>query len=260
MQAVCRRFSPKFPLANKPAIDYDRLWKNFCNQNLYFVQKNLNSSWLQTFQTCCKTQNSMLLNDHKSKFNFKACSIRETANFVDLVDQHHNFVFLTDRIDRALIIVLINENDLENDDDSLVKWQSNIIGGRVVSLKFLPEFDHLVAISVEPYEIHVFKVAQTGVSQIEVDLFMKAELGFQCSPELLYCQVLDDKYFVLCPLPLDMATFNLDPQIVVYKAGDHKLTFHKEMKKYGFGYITDDLMDSTFANFSQRISRPMTKE
>jgi hypothetical protein len=37
--------------------------------------------------------------------------------------------------------MLIDEKDLEDDDDSLKVWETEVIQGRVILMKFIPEFN-----------------------------------------------------------------------------------------------------------------------
>ena len=97
---------------------------------------------------------------------------------MDLVENHGNFVFATDKIARMLKIMMIDENDPENDDETLKVWHTDQIKGEVKLLKFVPEQDQLVVISVEPYAIHTFKVMQTSSDTFDVTQGFCEEIAF----------------------------------------------------------------------------------
>lgn len=54
----------------------------------------------------------------KERFNYKMCAIRHFKEVVTIVESYNNFVFAAD-CKGNVGIFLINDEDLENDDDTL---------------------------------------------------------------------------------------------------------------------------------------------
>ena len=52
--------------------------------------------------------------------------------------------------------------------------------------------------------------------------------------------------------PLDQDVWKSDPQIMVYKVGDHKLTYSTTFEKHQFGYTGDDYFNLTFEHMRQK--------
>lgn len=54
----------------------------------------------------------------KEKFNFECCTLRKFNKLVKHIDAFQNFIFAAD--EHGLVkVFLLNENDLENDEDTL---------------------------------------------------------------------------------------------------------------------------------------------
>ena len=74
----------------------------------------------------------------KGQFNFQCASSRPFKNYVDLVEQWQNFVFVSDAVDRRVKIYLLDERDLENDEETAVEVEVQGLVGKVVRMKFIP--------------------------------------------------------------------------------------------------------------------------
>jgi hypothetical protein len=50
------------------------------------------------------------------------------------------------------------------------------------------------------------------------------------------------KYFIMSEMPLDQDRFKANPTVLIYKAGDHKMTFTETFDKHHFGYTATDYL------------------
>ena len=46
--------------------------------------------------------------------------------------------------------------------------------------------------------------------------------------------------------PLDQEVWKSDPQLMVYKVGDYKMTYAQTFEKHHFGYTGEDYFNLTF--------------
>ena len=67
---------------------------------------------------------------------------------MDLIDNYGNFVVATDQIDRKLAIFLIDEQDPENDKDKINVWETDVIKGQIVNIKYVQMEDKGVVVAV----------------------------------------------------------------------------------------------------------------
>ena len=53
---------------------------------------------------------------------------------------------------------MLDENDLENDDETLQIWETTDIKGKIVKMEYCPGSNMLITVSTEPYMLHCFEV------------------------------------------------------------------------------------------------------
>lgn len=92
----------------------------------------------------------------KGEFNFICCSIRHFESYIDLIEQHQNFVFATEGNSNKLAIFLLDEKDLENDEETMKTIEMGDIDGKIVQMKFIAsdgqrDINQLVCVSVNPF-------------------------------------------------------------------------------------------------------------
>ena len=56
----------------------------------------------------------------------------------------------------------------------------------------------------------------------------------------------------MSPMPLDSEIFKATPFMMIYQAGDHKLTFSATFDKHQFGYTVDDYLNKTYEKMNAR--------
>lgn len=95
--------------------DQDFMYRYLTLNNLEFYYKNWTENWKKSFQR------NMLTRRHftKDKFNYMMCPIRQFKTPVVALDSYFNFVVACDQ-PGTLKIMLIDEDDVENDNDTLV--------------------------------------------------------------------------------------------------------------------------------------------
>jgi hypothetical protein len=78
------------------------------------VPKYKSDTWKKHYIRNLKSQHFMT----PERFNYQMCPIRHFKEIIKLIDSFENFVFAADESGN-LTIFLINENDMENDEDTL---------------------------------------------------------------------------------------------------------------------------------------------
>lgn len=92
----------------------DYLFRYQTLHSLSFFSKN----WTETWKECFKRNLMINANFTKENFNYKMCPIRNFKTHVEALDSYYNFVAACDNTG-AVRIFLIDEQDLENDEDTL---------------------------------------------------------------------------------------------------------------------------------------------
>ena len=101
--------------------DHDFMFRYLTLNTLPFFQKNWTESWKRCYARNVHTDKHFT----KEKFNYSMCPIRQFKTPVVALDSFFNFVVACDK-PGILKIFLIDENDLENDDESLAIRQVDL--------------------------------------------------------------------------------------------------------------------------------------
>lgn len=95
---------------------------------------------------------------HQVNFTYKTCSIHHDA-YVDKLDIHHNFVFVTKPLQSQIMVHLIDDADLENDNDTL-QSVSIYYEGTLELLHYFSQIKELIVVTSNPAKLSRFKLIE----------------------------------------------------------------------------------------------------
>lgn len=141
------------------------------------------------------------------KFRYLMCPIRHFENVVKFIEIQQNLIVACD-IQNNIGIFLINENDLENDDDTLKSVAFQVDG----TVEFLQLRNDTLTIVTSSGKIMVMSVKATTVDYFEVVQLKEIDLGISPDALRLYVGHADQeqRYLFISQYPLDGNEFVKD--------------------------------------------------
>ena len=112
--------------------DRDFMYRYLTLNNLEFYHKKWTENWKQSFLRNSLTKRNFT----REKFNYVMCPIRHFKTPVVALDSYFNFVVACDKPGTCKIF-LIDEEDLENDNESLTVKEIPL-GSEIHFLKIIP--------------------------------------------------------------------------------------------------------------------------
>lgn len=207
----------------RAAATQDYLWRYLSDNALQLCRnKYFNDTWKKHYWRNHNARDFMT----KERFNYQMCPIRHFPEIIKCIDSYNNFVFAADTVGN-LAIFLINEEDMENDNDSLLVQSYKHPEG-IEYLKHhvrMGELELLVITSRG--EIITYELEHQGPVFFQIKQVLQHQLPVQ-APQNLYVLPVSAHELYISNYPLDGEDFMKDQVISIYDWNERRLAFNQK--------------------------------